>query len=68
MDTEQKEPEPLDPARAWTREDVARFLQISLRQVDREASRPGFPKAKRIAGRRRWLGANIIAWFGKQTA
>ena len=53
-----------------TKQQVADFLGISTRQVDRlDADRRverTFPTPSRIAGRKRWLASEIETWAATQ--
>ena len=56
----------------WTKEDVAKFLGVSPRQVsDRYAAHPDFPKPIRLPsakghGVMRWLKEDIMPWLEQQ--
>ena len=52
------------PEQLWTRDDVAHYLAVSVRQVDRLTGDPDadFPPAMRIGRQRRWAPAEVRRW------
>jgi predicted DNA-binding transcriptional regulator AlpA len=53
-----------------TKREVANFLGVSTRQIDRldadQRYQRTFPCPVRIAGRKRWLASEIEAWAAAQ--
>jgi len=63
-DAERPTPEPaLCPDRLWSIDDVATYLHVSRRGVERLRSAGRFPKPSITIGRcHRWFPATILAW------
>jgi predicted DNA-binding transcriptional regulator AlpA len=51
----------------WSAQQLMRRFQISRMTLNRWIESRGFPKAaKRVAGRRHWLGSQVDAWDAAQ--
>jgi predicted DNA-binding transcriptional regulator AlpA len=47
----------------WSKKQVAQYLGITTRTVDRwDAADPAFPKSRRISKYKRWLASEIIRY------
>ncbi len=52
--------------RLWTVSDIATWAQCSDDTVHRMKSKPGFPRAIRVAGRPRWKAREVVEWGERQ--